>query len=141
MDTIIANIIKAKNLIGASIIKVMKEFGIVGVVTYVGGIILLVEFIREQDLERQKILGIVGVLLLALSIFIAYFRLKIKKDREGALIKMAESTCNRLAEQIGKNLTEKSIETIAQKIRQTQRDLISAIVRDDKKEEDGSMTK
>lgn len=129
------------NVISVSIIKVMKEFGIVGVVTYVGGIILLVEFIREQNLERQITLGIVGVLLLTLSIFIAYFRLKIQKDRERALINMAESTCNRLAEQLGKNLTDVSIAAIVQKIRQTQKDLISTIVGDNEKEESGTITK
>lgn len=114
--------------ISLSLIKVLKEFGVVGVATYIGGIILLTGFIWEKDFHRQIMLGVVGLILIAFSIFIAYFRLKIQKDREGALIKMAESTGNRLAEQLGKNMNENQVAGITQKIRQTQKDLIAAIV-------------
>lgn len=116
------------NAISSSLIKVLREFGVVGVATYIGGIILLTGFAWERDFQREILLGIVGIALIALSIFIAYFRLKIQKDREKALIEMAESTCNRLAEQLGKNMTDNSIAAIIQKIRQTQKDLIIAIV-------------
>ena len=117
-----------QNLINNSLIKVLKEFGIVGVATYVGGVILLTGFIWENNLTRQIALGIVGLILIALSIFIAYFRLTIQKEREKALIKMAENVGNRLAEQLGKGMNEKQVEAIIQKIRQTQRDLINSIV-------------
>lgn len=113
---------------GNNLTKVLREFGIVGLVTYVGGLILLTTFIWERNFQRQVLFGVVGVILLSLSIFIAYFRLKIQKDREKALINMAESTCNRLAEQLGKNMTNEAIFGIIQKIRQTQKDLISSIV-------------
>lgn len=115
------------NTLSNSLIKVLREFGVVGLVTYVGGLILLGGFFWEKDLQRQIILGLTGVILLSLSIFIAYFRLKIQKDREKALISMAESTCNRLAEQLGGNLTDKQVFGIIQKIRQTQKDLINAV--------------
>lgn len=114
--------------ISASLLKVLKEFGVVGVVTYIGGIILLIGFIREQNFQRQIMLGIVGVILLSLSIFIAYFRLKIQKDREKALIEMAQNTGNRLAEQLGENLSEKQVVSITQTIWQNQKDLITGIV-------------
>lgn len=115
------------NTIGSSLIKVLREFGPVGLVTYAGGLILVAGFFFEQNFQRQITLGVVGVILLLFSIFIAHFRLKIQKDREKALVTMAESTCNRLAEQLGKSLTDKQVFGIIQKIRQTQRDLISAI--------------
>lgn len=115
-------------IVGTSLLRVLKEFGIVGVVTYIGGLILLSGFIWEKDFQRQILLGVVGVMLLSLSIFIAYFRLKIQKDREKALIEMEGDTCNRLAEQLGKGLSDKQIFAIIQKIRQTQNDLLKAII-------------
>lgn len=118
------------NEISGSLIKVMREFGVVGLVTYIGGLILLMGFFFEQNFQRQIILGIVGMLLLLMSIFIIYIRLSIQKEREKSLIKMSESTGNRLAEQLGKKLSEKSIEAIIQKIRQTQKDLMIAIMGD-----------
>jgi len=117
-----------KNVISDSIIKVLREFGIVGVVTYTGGVIILGGFLLEGNQQRQLILGLVGLILLSLSIFIAYFRLKIRRDREQALIDMTKNSCNRLAEQLGKNLTKEQVETITQKIRQNQRDITSAIL-------------
>jgi len=116
------------NYIENSLIKVLREFGVVGLVTYVGGLVLLFGFIREQNLQRQLMFGGVGVLLLLFSIFIAYFRLKIQKDREKALIEMAQNTGNRLAEQLGKNLNKEQVVSITQTIWQNQKDLITAIV-------------
>jgi hypothetical protein len=120
--------------ISANLMRVLKEFGVVGVVTYIGGLILLIWFVQEQNFQKQILLGIVGLILLSLSVFIAYFRLKIQKDREKALIEMEGGTCNRLAEQLGKGLNDKQIFAIIQKIRQTQNDLLKTIVgNDDKK--------
>jgi len=114
-------------IVSASLLKVLKEFGVVGVVTYVGGLILLSGFIWEKDFQRQILLGVIGLILLLFSIFIAYFRLKIQKDREKALIEMEGGICNRLAEQLGKGLSDKQVFAIIQKIRQTQNDLLKAI--------------
>ncbi len=116
------------DIINTSLIKVLKEFGIVGVVTYIGGIILLIGFIREPNFQKQLMFGFVGLILLSLSIFIAYFRLKIQKDREKALIEMAQNTGNRLAEQLGKSLDKDQVVSITQTIWQNQKDLITAIV-------------
>ena len=114
--------------VNLSLIKVLREFGVVGVATYIGGIILLSGFIWEQNFERQVTLAVVGLILISMSIFIAYFRLKIQKDRERALIEMAQNTGNRLAEQLGKNLTKEQVVSITQTIWQNQKDLITAIV-------------
>lgn len=116
------------NLISESLIKVLREFGVVGVATYVGGVILLTGFIFEVDFQKQIAYGIVGVLLIGMSIFIAYFRLKIQKDREKALIEMTQNSGNRLAEQLGKNLSKEQVVSITQTIWQNQKDLITAIV-------------
>lgn len=116
------------DIINKSIVKVLREFGPVGLVTYVGSALLLGGFFFEHDIQRQIVLGIAGLVLLFCSIFIAYFRLKIQKDRERALIQMAESTCNRMAEQLGKSLTNEQVFAIIQKIRQTQMDLIVSVV-------------
>lgn len=111
-----------------SLIKVLREFGVVGVITYVGGLVILVGFVVEKNFERQVLFGVVGLFLLVLSAFIAYFRLKIQKDREGALIEMTQNTGNRLAEQLGKNMNKEQVVSITQTIWQNQKDLISAIV-------------
>ncbi len=110
------------------LMRVLKEFGVVGVITYVGGLVVLAGFLVEKDLTRQIVLGVVGLILLALSAFIAYFRLRIQKDRERALIEMAQNTGNRLAEQLGKGLNNEQVVSITQTIWQNQKDLISAIV-------------
>lgn len=117
-----------KFAISDSLIKVLREFGIAGVVTYVGGLVILGGFMFETNQQRQTLLGVVGILLLSLSIFIAYFRLKIQRDREQALIDMTKNSGNRLAEQLGKNLTKEQTEAIVQKIRQNQRDLTDKIL-------------
>ena len=111
-----------------SLVKVLREFGIAGVVTYVGGLVILGGFLVEVNQQRQILFGVVGVLLLSLSVFIAYFRLKIQRDREQALIDMTKNSGNRLAEQLGKNLTREQTEAIVQKIRQNQRDLMEKIL-------------
>lgn len=110
------------------LMKVLREFGVVGVITYAGGLVVLTGFLLEKDLTRQMVLGIAGLILLMLSAFIAYFRLKIQKDREGALIEMAQNTGNRLAEQLGKGLNKEQVVSITQTIWQNQKDLINAIV-------------
>ncbi len=114
--------------ISDSLIKVLREFGIAGVITYVGGFIILGGFFFESNYQRQVLLGIVGVFLLSLSVFIAYFRLKIQRDREQALIDMVKNTSNRLAEQLGKDLSKEEIAGITQKTRQLQRDLMDKIL-------------
>lgn len=116
------------------LIKVLREFGVVGVITYIGGLVILIGFIFEANFQRQILLGVVGLFLLTLSALIAFFRLKIQKDRERALIEMTQNTGNRLAEQLGKSLSEAQVVSITQTIWQDQKDLISAIVHNIDKE-------
>jgi len=122
------------NLIQNSLVKVLREFGVVGVVTYLGGLVILLGFLQERDFDRQILFGVVGLILLITSTFIAYFRIKIQRDREQALIDMVKNTNNRLAEQVAKNLSERQVDAIIQKIRQNQRDLVQAIIGSDEKE-------
>lgn len=112
----------------SSVVKVLREFGIVGLVTYVGSLIILFGFMREPNLTRQLIFGVSGLLLLVIATFIAYFRIKIQRDREQALIEMAKNTGNRLAEQLGKNMTNEQVVSITQTIWQNQKDLITTII-------------
>lgn len=111
--------------------KVFKEFGVVGVTTYVGGWVILSGFLKEQNFQRQIVFAVVGSFLLLLSAFIAYFRIKIQRDREQSLIDMVKNTSNRLAEQVAKNLSEEQVAAIIQKVRQIQRDLITAVMSGD----------
>lgn len=115
------------NSVESSLIEVLREFGPVGVSTFIGGLILLTKFANENLLNRQILFGLLGLILISLSVYIAYFRLKIQKDREKAYIMMAESTCNRLAEQLSKNMNDHQVDAIIQKIRQTQKDLIESV--------------
>lgn len=111
-----------------SLIRVLREFGIVGLVTYIGSLIILLGFLRENDLTKQLVFGVAGLILLAIATFIAYFRIKIQRDREQALIEMAKNTGNRLAEQLGKNMTNEQVVSITQTIWQNQKDLITTII-------------
>jgi di/tricarboxylate transporter len=111
-----------------SVVKVLREFGIVGLVTYIGSLIILLGFLREKDLTRQLIFGVAGLLLLVIATFIAYFRIKTQRDREQGLIDMAKNTGNRLAEQLGKNMTNEQVVSITQTIWQNQKDLITTII-------------
>lgn len=119
---------KCMNLIQNSLIKVLREFGAVGLITYIGGLVILGGFLKEEEFQRQIVFGVVGVFLLFLSATIAYFRIKIQRDREQALIDMVKNTGNRLAEQVAKNLSNEQVAAIIQKIRQNQRDLIINIL-------------
>ncbi|OGK16337.1 hypothetical protein A2862_03320 [Candidatus Roizmanbacteria bacterium RIFCSPHIGHO2_01_FULL_38_41] len=112
----------------SSVVKVLREFGIVGLVTYVGSLIMLFGFMREPNLTRQLIFGVAGLLLLVIATFIAYFRIKTQRDREQALIDMAKNTGNRLAEQLGKNMSNEQVVSITQTIWQNQKDLITTII-------------
>ena len=122
------------NQISESLIKVLREFGVVGLVTYVGGLVILFGFLQEgKDFNRQVLFGVVGLLLLFISTFIAYFRIKIQRDREQALIDMVKNTGNRLAEQVAKNLSNEQVVSITQTIWQNQKDLITTIIGSDDK--------
>ncbi len=118
------------NLIENSLIKVLREFGVIGLITYAGGVILLIGFLRETNFTRQILLGIVSIILLFLAAAMSYYRMKIQKDREKALVEMVQNTGNRLAEQLGKNLTKEQVVSITQTIWQNQKDLIEAITKD-----------
>lgn len=118
------------NLIENSLIKVLREFGVIGLITYAGGVVLLIGFLREPNLTRQILLGIVSIILLFLAAAMSYYRMKIQKDREKALVEMVQNTGNRLTEQLGKNLTKEQVVSITQTIWQNQKDLIEAITKD-----------
>ena len=89
---------------------------------------MLFGFMREPNLTRQLIFGVAGLLLLVIATFIAYFRIKTQRDREQALIDMANNTGNRLAEQLGKNMSNEQVVSITQTIWQNQKDLITTII-------------
>lgn len=107
------------------LIKVFKEFGAFGVITFCGGSIILKGFFMESNFEKQSLLGLVGVLLLTISAIIACFRIKAQGDRDK--IEMMKETNNRLAEQLGKNMSDKQVALITQIIQQNQKDLILTI--------------
>ena len=113
---------KPNNLVG-----VLREFGIMGFVTYVGGAIMLILFPIQADFNKQVLYSVSGLFLLSLATLISYSRIKAQSVREKAIIEMTQNACNRLAEQLGKNLTEKQVDAISQKIRQLQSNLISAL--------------
>lgn len=116
--------------------SVLREFGIVGVVTYVGGILILVFFPSQADFSRQVLFAFAGMWLLSLSTLISYFRIKANSEKEKALIEMTQNTGNRLAEQLGKSMTNEQVVSVTQTIWQNQKDLIFAIFNPDKSKRD-----
>jgi F0F1-type ATP synthase membrane subunit a len=115
-------------LISKSLIRVLKEFGVVGVLTYVAGLISLGNlFFGKTDFETKILFGIIGLVLFILAWILIYFRMKIQKDREQALIEMVTKTNEKLADKVGGNCTNEQIVSITQSIWQTQEDLIETI--------------
>ncbi len=115
-----------RNQFFSSVINLLREFGIVGVLTYLGGLIMFYLFIQQGEFNKQVLYGILGFMLLFLASFISHFRIKVRRDREKFLIEMVKDSCNRLAEQLGK-VPPAQIDGTIQKIRQIQRDLIETI--------------
>jgi hypothetical protein len=114
---------KSKNIL----LDVFRDFGAPGVLTYVGGVILLYRFPKETDQNKLIVYAVCGVSLLTLATIISYLRIKAQREREKLLIEMAQNSCNRLAEQLGKGLSDRQIDVISQKIRQLQRDMRDTI--------------
>lgn len=110
-----------------NLIGILREFGIMGVVTYAGGAIMLFMFPVQGDFGKQVLYAISGLFLLLLATLISYSRIKAQGIKDKAMIEMTQNVCNRLAEQLGKNLTEKQTEGITQKIRQLQRDMLAIV--------------
>ena len=116
-----------KNQQHDSLIGVLHDFGIMGVVTYVGGVIMLFVFPFQDDFGKQVLYSISGLFLLFLATLISYSRIRAQSMKDKAMIEMTQNACNRLAEQLGKNLPDKQVVGISQKIRQLQRDLMATV--------------
>lgn len=116
-----------KNNISNSLIQVMREFGPIGVITYVGGFIMLFIFPFRSELNEQILFSFSGLFLLSLATYISYLRIKAQRDREKALIEMTQNSGNRLAEQLGKNMSNEQVVSITQTIWQNQKDLVEAV--------------
>lgn len=110
-----------------TILDIFREFGLLGVITYIGGILLLYYFPKQEEFSEQALYAVSGMCLLSLATLIYNFRIKAQREREKSLIEMVQATCNRLAEQIGKKMPDKQVFGVIQKIRQVQRDLIGEI--------------
>lgn len=121
------------NVISESLIKVFREFGFIGVITYVAGLVTLLSLLWVSDFERQILFGVIGIFLFILASFIAYFRIKAQKDREKALIEMVQNSSNRLAEKLNENIQRDQVVSITQTIWQNQKDLIETILKGDAK--------
>ena len=68
--------------ISAILIKVFREFGLLGVITYAAGLISLGNFLWIDNFNKQILFGVIGVTLFALSTFIAYIRMRKQNERE-----------------------------------------------------------
>jgi len=116
--------------ISAILIKVFREFGLLGVITYAAGLISLGNFLWIDNFNKQILFGVIGVTLFALSTFIAYIRMRKQNERERGLIEMVKNSSNRLAERINENVQKEQVSSITQSIWQTQKDLIQEIYRE-----------
>lgn len=109
------------------LIGILREFGIMGVVTYAGGAIMLFVFPLQNDFGKQVLYAVAGSFLLLLATLISYSRIRAQTAKDKAMIEMTQNACNRLAEQLGKNLSDRQVDGITQKIRQLQRDLLGVV--------------
>lgn len=118
-------------IISDALIKVLKEFGVIGVITYAAGLISLGNFLWNDKFNEQVLFGVIGVLLFGISGFIASIRIKAQSYREKSLIEMVQNSSNRLAERLNENVQKDQAVSITQTIWQTQKDLIKAILKGD----------
>ena len=118
--------------IGNLLLQVYIRTGASGLAAIVGGIILLYNFSIERNYELRYLYCISGLLLILAAIIIEYIHLQNQKIREQVLLTTVKEICNRLAEQIAKNLNDHQSDTIAQKIRQIIDHATSAITNWDK---------
>lgn len=118
--------------IGNLLLQVYIRTGASGLAAIVGGIILLYNFSIERNYELRYLYCISGLLLILAAIIIEYIHLQNQKIREQVLLTTVKEICNRLAEQIAKNLNDHQSDTIAQKIRQIIDHATSAITSWDK---------
>ncbi|OGW71072.1 MAG: hypothetical protein A2047_04320 [Omnitrophica bacterium GWA2_41_15] len=101
----------------------MREFGLFGALTYVGGLISFINIIWVDSLERQILFGGIGLFLFTLSTYIVYFRMKVQLDRDVALIKQVGESTKILADKVGGNCTNEQVVSITQSIWQIHKDL------------------
>lgn len=116
-----------KNQKKVRLTEVLREFGIMGFIAYIGGVILIFLFPIQSDFGKQVLFSVTGLFLLLLATLISYSRIITQSVKDKAMIEMTQNACNRLAEQLGKGLTERQVNGITQKIRQLQRDLLSVV--------------
>lgn len=116
-------------IISDSLIKVLKEFGVIGVITYAAGLISLGNFLWSDKFNEQILFGVIGVVLFGISGFIAAIRIRAQSYREKSLIEMVQNSSNRLAERLNENVQKDQAVSITQTIWQTQKDLIEAILK------------
>ena len=115
-------------IISNNLIKVLKEFGVIGVLTYIAGLISLWNLFSQDELKQQILFGAIGLVMFIISSFIAYFRMKLHKERDEYLIKKVMESNSKLAEKINGNFTNEQIVSITQTIWQSQKDLIESIL-------------
>lgn len=117
--------------IETNLIQVLREFGPVGLITYVGGLIILISFFLSNDFNKQVLFSITGIVLILLSVTILALRIQKQWLREKSLVDMVTFSSNRLAEKINENVQKEQVTSITQTIWQTQKDLIGRILKDD----------
>ncbi|OGE36986.1 hypothetical protein A3E45_01925 [Candidatus Daviesbacteria bacterium RIFCSPHIGHO2_12_FULL_43_11] len=103
-------------------IEIYGAFGLPGLFPFIGGLVLLVFLPFQSNVESQKVYGILGLILMSISVLIY----KIRSDRvtkiELGLINMTTETNKRLAEQTAKTMSIKERQDLLQKIRQINND-------------------
>lgn len=115
-------------IISDNLIKVLQEFGVIGVLTYVAGMISLWNLFSQDELNQRILFGVIGLVMFIISSSIAYFRMKLHKERDEYLIKKVMESNSKLAERINNNFTNEQVVSITQTIWQSQKDLIESIL-------------
>ncbi|MDO8511854.1 MAG: hypothetical protein Q7S57_01160 [bacterium] len=114
-------------LISDSLIKVLREFGPIGVLTYVAGLVSL-GGLFVGDFKSKILFGVIGIALFILAWKLSCFRMNIQLVRESNLVKMVMESNDKLSEKLDKDRSNEQVISITQTIWQSQKDLVEMIL-------------
>lgn len=113
--------------------KALNDFGILGLISYIGAIVLIVVVYKKTNFNEQLIFGGIGLILLLFSGWVNYLKNKQETRKVLAFIDCSKHTAVTLASKLDNKDKEQTV-SITQTIWQNQKDLAEIVFNKDDKE-------
>ena len=120
------NFFNMKDYLLNILLKILNRHGILGLISFVGGFIIIA-FVRNSEIKKQIIVLIIGSILLIYSgiIYWSNCRYEYKKDRD-IIFRLREISVS-LAHKLDREMSNEQIVSITQTIADTQKELIGIL--------------